>query len=145
MQVHVQDFETSEMEPNSLHWLDLIDHMKIKAFAETTVAKTYREGVQHLVRIAGVGALKPNTAVLRFHEDVGCSRRRDYFRDPSSRFKSERMDHLFAEDLTSGVDGAAAALDDQMESSLEFVRTVGDILKIGKNICVYRQVSIIFC
>ena len=92
-----------------------------------------------------MGALKPNTAVLRFHEEVGCSRRRDYFRDPSSRFKSERMDHLFAEDLMSGVGGAAAALDYQMESSLEFVRTVGDILKIGKNICVYRQVNIICC
>ena len=51
-----------------------------------------------MVRIAGVGALKPNTAVLKFHEETRphpTSSKRDYFRDNFSRFSSERMDELF--------------------------------------------------
>lgn len=91
--VHQEDFDRLPAEPPTSIWLELIDHLRIKAFAETTVAPSCREGVRHLVRISGVGAIKPNTAVLGFHEPKKF--RHDYFKDPSSGFASAFMDTIF--------------------------------------------------
>jgi len=156
--VKVEDFETSLDDPaDNEPWLKLIDHMKIKAFAETTVSPSVRQGVQQLVRISGIGALKPNTVVMGFHEPVlsgfGKRRKRDYFVDVSSGFASLLMDELFAEEDNDNArlaqDSPPAAFarqqsnasggGDPSDSQLEFVQCINDVLKIGKNVCIYRN------
>lgn len=80
---HVQVGDFSQYESNNDptieeygKWLSLIDHLKVKAFAEVTMAPSIREGIQHLIRISGMGAMKPNTILLGFYDEENLS---DFF------------------------------------------------------------------
>lgn len=53
--VKTGEFKDNEEDPTIeeySQWLSLVDHMKVKAFIELTLAKNVREGTQHLIRIA---------------------------------------------------------------------------------------------
>ena len=56
--VHVGDFNEIESKDPSVtempHWVRLVDHLKIKAFPEITLARNVREGAQQLARISGL-------------------------------------------------------------------------------------------
>ena len=70
-QVHVGNLATDEVDPlmeKNLDWLALIDHSKVKAFVELTLAASVQKGVGQLVRVSGIGAMKPNTILLGFFD-----------------------------------------------------------------------------
>ncbi|VDK69548.1 unnamed protein product [Anisakis simplex] len=46
----------------------MVDYLKLKAFVELTVSKSIREGCQQLMRLSGLGAMKPNMVVISYHE-----------------------------------------------------------------------------
>ncbi|CAF1067493.1 unnamed protein product [Rotaria magnacalcarata] len=50
------------------YWVSLIDNMKIKAFVDMTLAPTIRDGVLQLMRLSGLGGLRPNTVILGFYD-----------------------------------------------------------------------------
>ncbi|CAF1237544.1 unnamed protein product, partial [Didymodactylos carnosus] len=51
-------------------WLTLIDNMKIKAFVDMTLSSSIREGVLQLIRLSGLGGLRPNTVILGFYDNI---------------------------------------------------------------------------
>ena len=107
-------------------WLSLIDHLKVKAFVELTLADTIRSGVEQLVRVAGIGAMKPNTVLMGFYdtdiEDL------DDLSSPGSPFFNPEFDGMLeSEDSESRL------------SSEDYVGIIEDTLKQQKNICLCRN------
>ncbi|KAL7293967.1 hypothetical protein TKK_0012546 [Trichogramma kaykai] len=115
------------------HWLSLIDHMKVKAFAELTITKTVQEGLHHLIRLSGMGAMKPNTIVLGFYDD---EIPRDFFEN------SPYATDIF-ENITPYANGKVFPLrqlnSDKVVDELQYVGMCQDVLKMNKNLCLCRN------
>lgn len=134
--VKVGEFkEDNEVDPTVdeySQWLSLVDHMKVKAFVELTLAKTVREGIQHLIRISGMGAMKPNTIILGYYDEEACY---DFFDDESSPYRTNKF--------TSSNTGILFPYRKKNEfkslSQDEYVNIVSDILRMRKNVCLCRH------
>lgn len=115
------------------HWLSLVDHMKVKAFVELTMTKTVREGLQHLIRLSGMGAMKPNTIVLGFYDE---ETPQDFFQD------SQYATGMF-ENVTTLPNNIVFPLRQALSGkSLDPVQYVGmclDVLRMKKNLCLCRN------
>ncbi|CAK9813245.1 Solute carrier family 12 member 9 [Anthophora plagiata] len=115
------------------HWLSLVDHMKVKAFVELTVTKTVREGLHHLIRISGMGAMKPNTIVLGFYDEEAPI---DFFKD------SQYATDIFENVSTLSNSTAFPLRQINGEKNLDPIQYVGmcsDVLKMKKNLCLCRN------
>lgn len=129
---HVDTDEVSEQGPDPIlsqlnHWLTLIDHLKVKAFVELTVAKTVREGLQHLMRLSGMGAMKPNTVIFGFLDD---EEQHDFLQSVDSTY----LNNDFENDVFPL----------KTQSTLqpyEYVQMMRDVLRMNKNLCLCRNFS----
>jgi len=74
--VKLGDFKGIEDAEDNQQWWSFLDHMRVKAFTEVTLSRSIREGVQHLIRLSGIGAMKPNTIILGFYDSEAP---RDFF------------------------------------------------------------------
>lgn len=71
--VEVGSLEEHEIDPVIIQqpvWLKWLSQFTVKAFIEITLANSVREGVQHIARIAGLGAMKLNTVIFGFYDSA---------------------------------------------------------------------------
>lgn len=139
--VKVGDFASLDTDPaleEYTHWLSIVDHLKVKAFIELTVAPTVREGLQHLIRISGMGAMKPNTIVLGFYDEQEPV---DFFERTQSRYKTRDFDN---QSVSSSASGKLFELRSREESprfidQQQYVGMINDVIKLQKNLCICRH------
>ncbi|KAG9281937.1 solute carrier family 12 member 9 [Astyanax mexicanus] len=125
-------------------WLSLVDKLGVKAFVDLTLSLSVRQGTQHLLRITGLGGMKPNTLVLGFYDN---SYPEDYFlQDPA--FCDGTGDgpggpegDNFGVDLPSLQAHFPPVRHTESPRSLqpeEYVGIISDAIKMGKNVCLAR-------
>jgi len=127
------DLETDPTLLENTHWLSIVDHLKVKAFIEMTVAHSVQEGMHHLIRISGMGAMKPNTIVLGFYDDEPP---KDFFQSSDSPYQT----NTFQDDFQGrSLFPLRKDPSEKQLSGTEYVSLISDILRMKKNACVCRH------
>ena len=130
-----QELRSLERDPCVVHhnnWLSLVDHLGVKAFVELTMARNLREGIQHLVRISGIGAMKPNTIVMGYLDDTFHG---DDFLSPYSPYATQMFEGVFPPVRARGSGGRPSG----RFSKSDYVGTICDVLKMQKNVLLSRH------
>uniref|UniRef100_A0A8C2IH17 Solute carrier family 12 member 9 n=1 Tax=Cyprinus carpio TaxID=7962 RepID=A0A8C2IH17_CYPCA len=132
-------FPADPVQPQYNFWLSLVDKLGVKAFVDLTLSPSVRQGTQHLLRITGLGGMKPNTLVLGFYDNCYPE---DYFlQDPVFCEGDRGEGDNFGVDLPSlqahfpPVRHAESPRGLQPE---EYVSIIYDAIKMGKNVCLGR-------
>ncbi|KAM4689945.1 solute carrier family 12 member 9-like, partial [Rhinophrynus dorsalis] len=140
--VETGDLDTLPSDPVQTHynfWLSLVDKLNVKAFVDLTLCPSVRQGTQHLLRITGLGGMKPNTVVLGFFDDASPD---DYFLQDSAFTPGlTPHDDPFGVDATSlqaHFPPARGPETPRFLSSKDYVAMICDALKMHKNIVLAR-------
>jgi potassium/chloride transporter 9 len=139
------------------YWLSLIDYLKIKAFVELTLMESVRTGIQQLIRLSGLGAMKPNTGlsqqslcsyifdvlvVIGFHEQSAA----DPILDETHLLKdlkyskigrSEVVEYFTDKDF---MPRELNVVNSRLDTST-YVDIVHDIMNLNKNLVIARHFS----
>ena len=123
-------------------WLTLVDTFQVKAFVELTLSPSVREGMHHLIRISGLGGMKPNTICLGFYDETPPM---DTIMARSTTKKRRRLP--FVGGIEDSCDNQSDISEfapvrtnssDKLVNSIEYVGMLQDIVKMKKNVCLFR-------
>ncbi|VDK19441.1 unnamed protein product [Anisakis simplex] len=122
------------------YWLSLVDYLKLKAFVELTVSKSIREGCQQLMRLSGLGAMKPNMVVISYHEKTPTETtlvETCLLKD----LKYSRIDRAEVVEYFTAADYMPREMNGSCErlTNEEYVHILNDVLHINKSLCVARH------
>lgn len=124
-------------------WLGLVDHLKVKAFIELTLARSIREGMHHLIRVSGLGGMKPNTICFGFYDNLQPG---DSLAERQQKTTArQRLVRFYNTDTTENtelVNNFTHLRDATAERSFsggEYVQMIYDTLKLKKNVCLCRH------
>lgn len=138
--VQIGDLDTmpsDPIQPQYNFWLSLVDKLGVKAFVDLTLSPSVRQGTQHLLRITGLGGMKPNTLVLGFYDN--CTPEDYFLLDPA--FQGSTGNDSFGVDITSLQAHFAPVRVSETVKALqasEYVAIISDAIKMHKNVCLGR-------
>ncbi|XP_035480779.1 solute carrier family 12 member 9 isoform X2 [Scophthalmus maximus] len=107
-------------------WLSLVDKLGVKAFVDLTLSPSVRQGTQHLLRITGLGGMKPNMLILGFYDS--CTPE-DFFLQDSAFYDSSLQAHF---------PPVRHIESPRWLSPEEYVGIISDAIKMNKNVCLGR-------
>ncbi|XP_024121502.1 solute carrier family 12 member 9 [Oryzias melastigma] len=124
-------------------WLSLVDKLGVKAFVDLTLSPSVRQGTQHLLRITGLGGMKPNTLILGFYDSCTPD---DFFLQDSAFYdasvgQTSEGEYNFGVDLPSlqaHFPPVRHVESPRWLSPEEYVGIISDALKMNKNVCLGR-------
>lgn len=124
-------------------WLSLVDKLGVKAFVDLTLSPSVRQGTQHLLRITGLGGMKPNTLILGFYDS---STPEDFFLQDTafcdaSIGQGSEGEYNFGVDLPSlqaHFPPVRHVESPRWLSPEEYVGIISDAIKMNKNVCLGR-------
>ncbi|XP_037543466.1 solute carrier family 12 member 9 [Nematolebias whitei] len=124
-------------------WLSLVDKLGVKAFVDLTLSPSVRQGTQHLLRITGLGGMKPNMLILGFYDNCVPD---DFFLQDSAFCQSSvkqggEDEYNFGVDLPSLQAYFPPVRHVESPRWLqpeEYVGIISDALKMNKNVCLGR-------
>nr|XP_045000251.1 solute carrier family 12 member 9 isoform X2 [Jaculus jaculus] len=124
------------VQPQYGAWLSLVDRAQVKAFVDLTLSPSVRQGAQHLLRISGLGGMKPNTLVLGFYDDAAPQ---DHFlTDPAFSGHAGGTGESGSPSLSTLFPPPRAPGSPRALSPQDYVATVADALKMNKNVVLAR-------
>ncbi|XP_076452159.1 solute carrier family 12 member 9-like isoform X2 [Babylonia areolata] len=120
-------------------WLKIVDHLKIKAFVEVTLANSVSEGFQQLVRVSGLGGMKPNTVCLGFYDNSPPLDTLVKTRPRRRRFFTREVENGTYTQVESFFTDIRHVERQRHLSATEYVMMIRDSLKMHKNVCLCRH------